>query len=135
MHMPENWIAFLSAILLPMLIGSVWYGPLFGKMWMRMMNLTEEKIKETLNPAKSYGGSIVGSVLTAYVLSMLITLMDMGTFTGGLTVGFAAWVGFSLPLGWQSVAWEDKHMGVFVLNQAQNLIVFLAMAGLLGAWR
>ena len=100
-----------------------------------MMNLTEEKIKETLNPTKSYGGSMVGSVLTAYVLSMLVTLMDMGTFTGGLTVGFAAWVGFSLPLGWQGVAWEDKSMGVFVLNQAQNLIVFLAMAGLLGAWR
>ena len=94
MHMPENWIAFVIAIFLPMIIGSLWYGPLFGKMWMRMMNLTEEKIKETLNPAKSYGGSMVGSVLTAYVLSMLITLMDMGTFTGGLTVGFAAWVGF-----------------------------------------
>ncbi|MYI84759.1 MAG: DUF1761 domain-containing protein, partial [Rhodothermaceae bacterium] len=45
MHMPENWIAFVIAIFLPMIIGSLWYGPLFGKMWMRMMNLTEEKIK------------------------------------------------------------------------------------------
>ena len=100
-----------------------------------MMDLTEDKIKETLNPVKSYGGSIIGSVLTAYVFSLLITYMNMGTLSGGLTIGFAAWVGFALPMGWQSVAWEDKGYGLFILNQAYNLIVYLLMAGLIGVWR
>ncbi|MCY3487485.1 MAG: DUF1761 domain-containing protein [Bacteroidetes bacterium] len=135
MYLPENWISFVVAILLPMVVGSLWYGPIFGKMWMEMMDLTEEKIKENFNPAKSYGGSLVGSVLTVYVLSLLISHMGMGTLGGGLTVGFAAWVGFALPMGWQSVAWEDKGMGIFVLNQAYNLVVFLLMGGLIGAWR
>ena len=135
MYIPENWIPFVIAILLPMLLGSLWYGPIFGKIWMEMMDLTEEKIRENLNPIKSYGGSLVGSVLTVYVISLLIAYMDMGTLGGGLTVGFAVWVGFVLPIGWQSVAWEDKAMGVFVLNQAYNLIVFLLMGGLIGVWR
>ena len=135
MHVPEHWLPFVIAVLLPMIVGSLWYGPLFGKIWMGMIDLTEEKIKETLNPAKSYGGSFIGSILTTYVFSLLITHMDMGTLWGGLTVGFAAWVGFSLPMGWQSVAWEDKGYGLFVLNQAYNLIVFLLMAGLIGVWR
>jgi len=135
MHLPENWIAFLIAVLLPMIVGSLWYGPIFGKIWMEMMNLTEEKIREDLNPAKSYGGSFIGSILTAYVFSLLVTYMGMGTLLGGLTVGFMAWVGFALPMGWQSVAWEDKGTGVFVLNQAYNLIVFLLMGGIIGVWR
>jgi len=134
MHLPENWIAFIIAVVLPMVVGSLWYGPLFGKKWMAMMNLTEQQIRETLNPAKSYGGSFIGSILTAYVLSFLITLMDMGSLTGGLTIGLIAWLGFVLPTGWQTVAWEDKKDGVFLLNQIYNLIVYLLMAGLIGAW-
>ncbi len=135
MYVPENWLPFIIAILLPMILGSLWYGPIFGKMWMRMMGLTQMQIKEKLNPAKSYGGSLVGSVLTAYVLSLLISYLEMGTLVGGMTVGFAAWVGFALPTGWQSVAWEDKGLGLFILNQAYNLVLFLGMAGLMGAWR
>ncbi len=135
MYVPESWLPLIIAILLPMILGSLWYGPIFGKIWMKMMGLTQEQIKETLNPAKSYGGSLVGSVLTAYVLSLLISYMNMGTLEGGLTVGFAAWVGFALPIGWQSVAWEDKSLGLFVLNQAYNLVLLLLMAGLIGAWR
>lgn len=99
------------------------------------MDLTKEKIKANLNPAKPYGGSMIGAVLTAYVLSLLIVHMEMGTLGGELTVGFAAWIGFALPMGWQSVAWEDKGMGIFALNQIDNLIVFLLMGGLIRAWR
>ena len=135
MHLPEYWLPFVIAVLLPMVVGSLWYGPLFGKIWMEMMDLTEEKIRATLNPLKSYGGSFLGSVLTAYVFSLLIAQMNMGTLGGGLTIGFVAWLGFALPMGWQNVAWEDKGYGLFVLNQAYNLLVFLLMAGLIGAWR
>ncbi|MCY3999376.1 MAG: DUF1761 domain-containing protein [Bacteroidetes bacterium] len=135
MLLPENWFAFIIAIVMPMVVGSLWYGPLFGKKWMEMMNLSEEQIRENLNPAKSYGGSIIGSILTAYAFSLLITWLDMGTLSGGLTVGFIAWVGFALPMGWQSVAWEDEGLGLFLLNQVYNLLVYLMMAGLIGAWR
>lgn len=135
MHVPENWFSFAIAVVLPMIVGSLWYGPLFGKVWMRMMDLTEKKIKETLNPVKSYGGSLLASVLTAYVFSFCISYMNMGTLGGGLTVGFAAWVGFALPMGWQSVAWEDKDMKLFVLNQGNNLLVFLLTGALIGGWR
>ena len=135
MFLPENWFAFIIAIVMPMVVGSLWYGPLFGKKWMEMMNLSEEQIRENLNPVKSYGGSFIGSILTAYAFSLLITWLDMGTLTGGLTVGFIAWIGFALPMGWQSVAWEDKGFGLFLLNQAYNLLVYLLMGGLIGAWR
>ncbi|MCY4170265.1 MAG: DUF1761 domain-containing protein [Bacteroidetes bacterium] len=135
MHLPENWIAFVVAILLPMIVGSLWYGPIFGKIWMKMMDLTEEKIRENFNPVKSYGGSFVGSIFTAYVFSLLITEMDMDTLFGGLTIGFVAWLGFALTTGWQSVAWENKGNGVFLLNQAYNLIVYLLMGSIIGVWR
>jgi len=135
MLLPENWFAFIIAIVMPMVVGSLWYGPLFGKKWMEMMNLSEEQIRENLNPVKSYGGSFIGSILTAYAFSLLITWLDMGTLSGGLTVGFIVWVGFALPMGWQSVAWEEKGLGLFLLNQVYNLLVYLMMAGLIGAWR
>ena len=135
MHFPENWLSFSLAILLPMIVGSLWYGPLFGRIWMKMMDLTEEKIKETLNPAKSYGGSFVGSIFTAYILSLLIALAEFTTLLGGIAIGFAVWIGFVVPMGWQSVAWENKGLGLYVLNQAYNLLVLLLMGALIGGWR
>lgn len=134
MHLPENWLSFILAILIPMIVGSLWYGPLFGRIWMNMMNLTEERIKETLNPVKSYGGSFIGSIFTAYVLSLLINYTGFNTLSGGILIGFVVWIGFALPMGWQSVAWEDKGLGLYVLNQAYNLLVFLLMGGLIGGW-
>lgn len=134
MYLPENWLSFILAILIPMIVGSLWYGPLFGRIWMNMMNLTEERIKETLNPVKSYGGSFIGSIFTAYVLSLLINYTGFNTLSGGILIGFVVWIGFALPMGWQSVAWEDKGLGLYVLNQAYNLLVFLLMGGLIGGW-
>lgn len=134
MHLPENWLSFILAILIPMIVGSLWYGPLFGRIWMNMMNLTEERIKETLNPVKSYGGSFIGSIFTAYVLSLLINYTGFNTLSGGILIGFVVWIGFALPMGWQNVAWEDKGLGLYVLNQAYNLLVFLLMGGLIGGW-
>ncbi|MBK8887589.1 MAG: DUF1761 family protein [Saprospiraceae bacterium] len=30
-----NWLAILGSGLVPMAVGALWYGPLFGKLWMK----------------------------------------------------------------------------------------------------
>ena len=131
-----NWLAVIVAALLPMVIGSLWYGPLFGKQWMKMKGLTEEEIKADLNPLKSYGGSIVCAVLTAIVLAVLMPVMTGSSAIGnGLLLAVLCWLGFYLPLGWQSVAWENKSLGLYTMNMAHNLVTLAAMATLIAVWQ
>ena len=127
-----NWLAILVAALLPMIIGFLWYGPLFGKKWMSLMGTTEEEIKAGFNPMKSYGVSFIGAILTAYVMARL---MGDGMDMSALTFGGMCWLGFYLTHGWQAVAYEGKSMSLYALNMGYNLVALLAMAFLLDAWQ
>ena len=102
---------------------------------MELMELTEEEIKADFNAAKSYGGSMIGAFLTAVVLAMLIGYAEVTSVMGGLGIGLACWAGFYLPFGWQSVAFENKKMPLYVMSMCYNLVAVLAMGALLAIWQ
>ena len=65
-----NYLAFIVAALIPMAVGAIWYGPLFGKIWMRSCGMTEEKMKSG-NMAMTIGLSLVLAFLLAFIISAL----------------------------------------------------------------
>ena len=69
--MKTNFLAILAAAVVPMIIGFLWYGPLFKKAWMREANMTEEKIKSG-NMILIFGLSFFFSFLLAFSLQMLV---------------------------------------------------------------
>lgn len=64
--MEVNYYVFLLAGLVPMLIGFIWYGPLFGKAWMNQMGFTEESLK---------GGNMALIFILSYIFSVFIAIM------------------------------------------------------------
>ena len=134
-----NLLAVLVAALIPMIIGSLWYGPLFGKHWMRLVDKTEEELRAGFNPMKSYGVTFVMALIMSYVLAHILIAWDDAYGVAGLWAGmqgaFWIWLGFVLTIGWQAVAFEDKKMGLYWLNMLYNLVTLLAMGALLGVWR
>lgn len=77
--MEINFYIFFLAALVPMVIGSIWYGPLFGKAWMNEMGFTEESLKDT-NMVKTLILCYIFSVLVAFAL-MPMTIHQMGTYS------------------------------------------------------
>ncbi len=138
MYSPD-YLAILVAGFIPMIIGALWYGPLFGQKWMAMMGKTEEELKEGFNPLKSYGVTFLMSLFMALVLAHVLQAWDEAyTVTGwaaGMQGGFFSWLGFVVTVGWQNVSFEGQKMGVYLLNMAYNLVALLAMGALLGVWR
>ena len=55
-------------------LGFLWYGPLFGKKWASMMKFTEKNKEKAKGKgmAKLYVLSFIGSLVTAFVLSLFI---------------------------------------------------------------
>ncbi len=135
---PEiNYWAILVAGTIPMIIGSLWYGPLFGKKWMDLMGKTEEELKAGFNPMKSYGVTFVFALLMAFVMVHFLAASEYFGVDGtmaGVETGFWLWLGFVLTIGWQSVAFEGQNMTVWILNSLYNLVTLLAMGALLAAW-
>jgi len=65
-----NYLALVVAALIPMAIGAVWYGPLFGNIWMRASGMTEEKMKSA-NMPMTIGLSLLLALILAMVIGML----------------------------------------------------------------
>ncbi len=140
-----NLFAVLVAGVIPMIVGSLWYGPLFGKRWLGMMEMTAEEVQEGFNPVKTYGVSVLLSLLTAYILAQLIAEIapaDVSSMEGGggsvmvgVHVGLMALVAFVIPAAHQSVTFEKRRAGLAWLNVAYNGMALILQAVVIALWR
>ncbi len=65
-----NWIGVFLGALGGFVLGAIWYGPLFGKTWMKLLGITKEDGKNF-----NMGLLMGGSGLTYIVLSTIISLL------------------------------------------------------------
>jgi len=138
---PINYLAVVVAAAASMIIGSLWYGPIFGKIWMQLAGITPEQ-KEA---AKARGmakifiiafvGSLVMSNVLAHSLVFASAYYKIGGMQAGLMTGFWNWLGFVAPVILGSVLWEGKPWKLWVLNNGYYLIALLVMGMILALWR
>lgn len=69
--MNTNFLAVAVAAIVPMILGAIWYGPLFKNVWMKEMNFTEESMKGANMPL-IFGVSYILSFLLAFALQMIV---------------------------------------------------------------
>ena len=137
---PINYWAVLAAAVASMVIGSLWYGPLFGKMWIALSGMSEAK----MNEAKSRGmttvyivafiGSLVMSYVLAHALVFAASYMRVSGIGAGLMVGFWNWLGFVAPVTLGMVLWEGKSWKLWILNNSYYLVTLLVMGVILASW-
>lgn len=140
-----NPLAVLVAGIVPMIIGALWYGPLFGKRWLAMMEMTAEEVQEGFNPVRTYGVSLLLSLLTAYILAQLIAQVapvDVSSMEGaggsamvGVHVGLMALLAFVAPVAHQSVTFEKRKAGLEWLNVGYNGVALIGQALVIAIWR
>ncbi len=67
-----NWLATALAALIPLIIGAIWYNPkVFGGVWIKTTNLTEEELKKGNMPL-IFGLTLVFSFLIAMLLNTMV---------------------------------------------------------------
>lgn len=110
-----NWLSVILSAFSAFLIGGIWYGPLFGKLWMEAFHFTEVELKKRPIP-KTFGVSFLLSLLAAIVLEMF--LGPQATVISGLTAGFLVGVG-----------WVSTFIGILYLFEMQSLRAYLINAG------
>ena len=134
---PVNYIAVLVAAVVNIVLGFLWYGPLFGKPWMAMMGFTKESMDQAKKKgmAKNYALMALGSLVMSYVLAHSFVFASTYTATtgvvGGLMVGFWSWLGFIAPVTMGTVLWEGKSWKLWILNSGYYFVGLLIMGVIL----
>lgn len=132
-----NYWAVLASAVASMIIGSIWYGPLFGKRFMQLMGMNEwspEKQAEMKKSmAKAYLAQFIASCVMFYVLSYVITAVAINA-VGGIYLSFWAWLGFIVPLSLSNALWGGK-LELFWLSIGNMLLTLVTAGAIIGAWR
>lgn len=137
---PINYLAVVAAAIASMVIGFVWYGPLFGKTWMNLSGITPEKMDPAKAPGmgKTYVLALVGSLVMSYVLAHSLVFAaayyGMNGVSAGLMSGFWTWLGFIAPVTLAAVLWEGKPWKLWVLTNGYYLVTLLVMGTILSVW-
>lgn len=129
-----NYLAVLVSSIAALLIGAMWYGPIFGKMWMGYIGKTEEQLKEEFNPGKTYTLAFIGQFVALGVLANLFFYINVTTLGAALHTAFWTWLGFTLATTFVTGLFENKKFGLLLIDEVYHLVVFLVGAVIIYVW-
>ena len=132
--MPEvtvNYLAVLIGAVINMVVGFLWYGPLFGNQWMKLVGLNKkdaEKMMKNGGAAKVYGTSVVLALLMVYVLGHVLAVGGVSTVDQALEVSFWQWAGFIFSTHLIQHMYEQKPLTLTLINTGYYLVTLLLAA-------
>ena len=132
-----NYLAIAAAAMAAFLLGALWYSPaLLGKQWVAANRYTEadlERMKGTT--AQAYGTTFIAQVVMAVVLAMLISLVGIARWQGGVKLGVLCWFGFAATTGLGANMFSNKKLAAFLIDAGYQLVYVMMMGAILAAWR
>ena len=134
MFHPEqiNWLAVLAATVAHQVIGFLWYGPIFGKMWMRAVGLTEEQVG---SGASSIAIASLAALVMSAAFALLLTIGTGVTLVTGVIWGLVLAIGFVVTTTVINGVFERRNWTVIGLFAAYETVTLAVMGAILGAWR
>jgi hypothetical protein len=149
-----NFIGVIVAALIAIVIGAVWYNPLFptGKFWIKYTDNADVKKRhgnvdnleggtEADKPtgivlAISFGGTFVATIIMAVVLSYVTYLVGAADgehgFVKGIFAGFLMWLGFVAPQMFMQDTFNGRPFMLTLGSWANALVTLVLMGAAIG---
>jgi hypothetical protein len=130
-----NYWAVLVAAVVYFVFGALWYSRgVFGKAWMQAVNKTDEQLKAIYSPWK-FVWAFIGSLLVAYGLARAMSWIPGASLSTGAMLGVLAGICFVMAPMTINDVMEGRPCKLTTINVLYNLIGFVAMGIIIGAWR
>ena len=135
-----NYWAIALCAILSMVIGFVWYGPLFGKKWAEIIGATaqtaEERKKMQATAGPLYAVQFVLSIFQVWVLAYYIAGWQDAP---GVVNALWIWAAFIMPVVAGASMWNNDSGKVkwtrFLLQSGYQLVLFIVYGLILSSWR
>lgn len=142
--MPEiNYLAVLVAGISNMVVGSIWYGPLFGKMWMEELYRNDPTARDrmkTSGMSSLYIKQFILALLMAYILSHVVWGMNRAfdrpaDFMSAISTAVWMWLGFVVPILYGASLWTGKKFKYVAIDLGYWVIVLGVMSLIISLWQ
>jgi len=135
-----NYWAIASGAVLSMIIGAIWYGPIFGKKWMEIAGVDAADEEARKKMQKSAGPLYaVQFLLTLFQVLVLAHLIADTKIAGGFERSLWIWAAFVIPTLAGAVMWTNEKGKLkwarFLIQGGYQLVLFIVFGLLLQFWK
>lgn len=129
-----NYSAVLVASIVGIVISFIWFGPIFGKTWMKIMKVSpKDMAKGKKNMPRRMLCYFVALLVMNFVLANLLGFVGAVSVADALSVGFVTWLGFIATVLFAGFLWEKTHGKLFAINTVHYLILLLVSSWIITA--
>ena len=125
------WVVLVCAVL-SLVVGSIWYGPLFGKKWMKIIGLDTSNVEKNKEMQKAmwplYLLQFILSLMQIYILAYYV---EIGSWLdiSGICNSLLIWVAFIVPTLAGSAMWNNNTNKMkweqFSIQAGYQLVMFV----------
>jgi Protein of unknown function (DUF1761) len=135
--MKINYPAVIVAAIIHFMIGGLWYGVIFGNLFLRIIAWTPAEIEQVKanNGATTYLLAFATSFVLCYILAHFVQYTKAHGVADGMQTGFWLWLGFVATTQLPTVIFEQRKLGLYLLNIGYQLTACLICGALLAAWK
>lgn len=133
MEIVINWWAILICGVVAMILGSIWYGPMFGKLWMKIIGapeMDEQKKKEMQKKAMPL--YLVQFILVLFQVWVLAYYIAGWEEAPGVVNALWIWAGFVMPTVAAGAMWTNVPRKLawaqFFIQAGYQLLCFVVFA-------
>ena len=141
--MEIHFLPVLVCAIVAMILGSLWFGPIFGKQWMHLIGVNAEDMKNPEHRKKMmkqaqpfYFLQFLLSLLQIYVLAQYIQVWNgASAFMNAILI----WLAFIMPTIAGMCMWSNDSkktmMRKFLIQAGYHLVLFALLGLILSSWR
>lgn len=126
-----NYLAILIGAIAAFIVGSLWYGPLFGKKWMKLNNFTNEDLAK---------GQPFWQIMLISLGLYLIASFGLSMYLGeNPSISFGAFAGFATAFFWigtskfNNLLYERQSKKLWLLHFGYDIISYTVMGAVIAA--
>lgn len=131
--MQIHWLAILAAAVAGFVVGGIWYGPLFGKAWMKARGIDAEAAKAGANMGVIFGTTFVLNLIAAFMLDHLYNTYDTKVgFHHSLVIAGIIGVGFITTSIGVNYLFSRLPRALFLIDAGYWIVMYLVMGAIFG---
>lgn len=135
--MKINYLAVIVTAIVHFIIGGLWYGLIFGNKFIELIQWTPEQLQRVASEshAKEYIFAFLTSLVLVYILAHFVQYTKAKGVAGGMQTAFWLWLGFVATTQLATVVFEQRKLGLYLLNVGYQLVAILIAGAILAVWK
>ena len=135
-----NYWAIATGAVFSMVLGAIWYGPIFGKKWMEIVGVNPDDLEARKKMQKTAGPLyLIQFLLTLFQVLVLAHLVADTEIAGGVERSLWIWAAFVIPTLAGAVMWTNEtgklKRARFLIQGGYQLVLFTVFGLLLQFWK